>query len=188
MVLHPRTNKSLGSFFRRNGEIRILKVLADTALATVTFSCDEIRVGDGLVPAADQTVPTRPIPALDRLRVERNGKPLGYVIHTRDTAVAVGTGDLVQIDLGQDDGISPGDFLTGFASVVSNHKGLMPAFEYRFYNEVFASSAQHYEDGREYPPLPVATMIVVTTGSHTATVKIVYALREVPVGTLVEVN
>jgi hypothetical protein len=31
-------------------------------------------------------------------------------------------------------------------------------------------------------------MIVVTTQSHSATVKIVYAVREVPVGMMVEVN
>ena len=188
-ILHPRTNKTLGSYYQRNGEVRILKVFPDTALASVTFACDEIRVGDELAPAEYQAVPARQIPALDRLRVERNGKPLGYVIHTRDTAVAVATGDMVQIDLGQEDGLAPGDFLTAFDSVVSNHKGMMPAFDYRFGNEIFASSAQRYDEGsREYPSMPVATMVVVTTQSHSATAKIVYSVREVPVGMMVEVN
>jgi hypothetical protein len=188
-VLHPRTHKSLGSYYKRNGEVRILKVFPDTALASITFACDEIRVGDELAPAEYQAVPARQIPALDRLRVERNGKPLGYVIHTRDTAVAVATGDIVQIDLGQEDGLAPGDFLTAFDSVVSNHKGMMPAFDYQFGNEIFASSAQRYDEGnREYPSMPVATMVVVTTQNHSATVKIVYSVREVPVGMMVEVN
>ncbi len=188
-ILHPRTNKSLGSYYQRNGEVRILKVFPDTALASVTFACDEIRVGDELAPAEYQAVPARQIPAFDRLRVERNGKPLGYVIHTRDTAVAVGAGDMVQIDLGQEDGLAPGDFLTAFDSVVSNHKGMMPAFDYQFGNEIFASSAQRYDEGsKEYPSMPVATMVVVTTQSHSATAKIVYSVREVPVGMMVEVN
>jgi nucleoid-associated protein YgaU len=188
-VLHPRTNKSLGHFYQRNGEVKILKVLPDTALATVTFACDEIRVGDELAPAEYQAVPARPIPALDRLRVERNGKPLGYVVHTRDTSVAVAAGDMVQIDLGQEDGLAPGDFLTAFDAVVSNHKGMMPAFDYQFGNEIFASSSQRYDEGtKEYPSLPVATMVVVTTEGHSATAKIVYSVREVPVGMMVEVN
>ena len=188
-ILHPRTNKTLGSFYKRNGEVRILKVLPDTALATIVFACDEIRVGDELAPAEYQAVPARQMPKLDRLQVERNGKPLGYVIHTRDTSVAVATGDMVQIDLGQEDGLTPGDFLTAFDSVVSNHKGLMPAFDYQFGNEIFASSSQRYDQEKnEYPSIPVATLIVVTTEGHTATAKIVYATREVPVGMMVEVN
>jgi hypothetical protein len=103
--------------------------------------------------------------------------------------VAVATGDMVQIDLGQEDGLTPGDFLTAFDSVVSNHKGLMPAFDYQFGNEIFASSSQRYDQEKnEYPSIPVATLIVVTTEGHTATAKIVYATREVPVGMMVEVN
>jgi hypothetical protein len=66
---------------------------------------------------------------------------------------------------------------------------MMPAFDYQFGNEIFASSAQRYDEGsKEYPSMPVATMVVVTTQSHSATAKIVYSVREVPVGMMVEVN
>jgi hypothetical protein len=188
-VLHPKTDRSLGQFYKRTGEVRVLKVLQDTALAAVTFACDEIRVGDELVAVDLQPVPARPIPPLDRLHVERNGKALGVVVHTRDTAVAVATGDMVQVDLGQEDGIAPGDFLTAFDAVHSNRKNHMPDYHYKFGNEVFSSADLHYDSDRDvFPSMPVATLVVVTTESHTATAKIVYSVREVPVGTLIEVN
>jgi hypothetical protein len=188
-VLHPSTGRTLGEFIRRIGEVRVIKVLADTALATVTFACDEIRVGDSLIAVDVRPVPARPIPAFDRTRVERNGKPTGVVVHTRDTAVAVAAGDLVQIDLGHDDGLASGDFLTAFDAVESNRKGHMPDYHYKFGNEEFSSADLHYDSARTaFPSMPVATLVVVSTESHTATAKIVYSIREVPVGMMVEVN
>jgi len=188
-ILHPVSGRTQGNYYRRAGEVRVLKVLEDTALATVTFACDEIRVGDNLVPVETQTVPTRAIPTLDRLRVERSGKPTGYVIHARDSAVHVATGDMVQVDLGREDGLTPGDFLTAFVEVRADRKHVMPDYHYTYGNQVYARPDLHDDDGREsYPDLPVAQLIVVRAGAHTATAKIVYSLREIGVGSMVEVD
>jgi len=188
-ILHPVSGRTQGNYYQRAGEVRVLKVLEDTALATVTFACDEIRVGDNLVPVETTTVPTRAIPTLDPLGVERNGKPTGYVIHTRDSSVNVATGDMVQVDLGREDGLTPGDFLTAFVPVHADRKHVMPDYRYKYGNEVFSRPDLHQDDGRDtYPDLPVAQMVVVTAGAHTATVKIVYSLREIAVGSMVEMN
>lgn len=187
-VLHPVTGRTQGNYYRRSGEVRVLKVLEDTALATVVFACDEIRVGDNLVPLEKQTVPLRTIPPFDRLRVERNGKPTGYVIHARDSGVHVATGDMVSIDLGSEDGVAPGDFLTAFVAVHADRAHTMPDYHYTYSNMIYRRPDLHDDDGRdEYPSVPVAQLIVVTTAAHTATAKIVYAVREIEVGSMVEV-
>lgn len=188
-VLHPISDSTMGTYYRRTGEVTVIKVLADTAIATVSFACDEIRVGDGLVAVDAQPVTTGPIPPFDRLRVERNGKATGHIIHTRDTIVHAATGDVVQIDLGKEDGISPGDFLTAFADVHSDRKHVMPDYDFKYGNEIFARPDLHQDDDRtDYPAVPVAQMVVMITGDHTATVKIVHAVREVTVGSMVEVD
>jgi len=188
-ILHPVTGRTEGNYYRRAGEVRVLKVLEDTALATVTFACDEVRVGDNLVPVETQTVPDRTIPKLDPLAVERNGKPTGFVIHTKDSAVNVATGAMVQVDLGREDGLAPGDFLTAFAPVHPDRKHVMPEYRYKYGNQIFVRPDLHDDDGRDaYPQLPVAQMIVVTAGAHTATAKIVYSLREISVGSMVEMD
>jgi LysM domain-containing protein len=187
-VLHPVTGRTEGNYYRRSGEVRVLKVLDDTALATVTFACDEIRVGDNLVPVETTTVPNRPIPPFDRLRVERNGKPTGYVIHAKDSAVNPATGDMVQLDLGKEDGVAPGDFLTAFVDVRANRAHSMPDYHYTFNNMVHSRPDLHVDDGRDkYPEVPVGQLIIVTTAAHTSTAKIVYATREIAVGSMVEV-
>ena len=188
-VLHPVSGRTQGNYYRRNGEVTVLKVLADTAIATVSFACDEIRVGDALVPVDSHPVPIRSLPPLDRLRVEPNGKATGHVIHAKDTRVHVAAGDVVQIDLGSEDGLQPGDFLTAFAAVHSDRKHWMPQYEFKYGNEIFSLPDLHQDDSRaDYPPVPVAQLIVVTTGAHNSTAKIVHSLREIWVGTMVEVD
>jgi hypothetical protein len=188
-VLHPITGRTEGVYSKRLGELRILKVLDDTAIATITFACDEMRVGDELKVVDLKEVPEGPMPPFERLRVEPNGKPTGYVIHTKDLAVRVATGDVVSIDLGSEDGVAPGATLTAFAPVVRDRLGHMPDYHFKYQNEVFTSRDAHWDDDRDvYPSLPVAQMIVMTTAEHTATVKVVYSIREFGVGTPVELN
>ena len=43
-----------------------------------------------------------------------NGQPIGHVVDTRDAVTPIGTGTVVFLDLGEDNGLNPGDFLTVF--------------------------------------------------------------------------
>jgi hypothetical protein len=188
-VLHPVTGRTEGIYSKRLGELRVLKVLDDTAIATVTFACDEMRVGDELRAIDLKEVQEGPVPPFDRLRVEPNGKPTGYVIHTKDLAVRAAAGDVVQIDLGSEDGVVPGATLTVFAPVVRDRLGHMPDYHFKYQNEIFTSADLHYDDGRdEFPALPVAQMMIMTTAEHTATAKVIYSVRELTVGSPVEVD
>jgi hypothetical protein len=188
-VMHPLSHSSSGYFVRRLGELRVLKILADTAIAAVTFACDEIRVGNELIAIEHQPVPNRPAPAFDRLRFERNGKAVGWVIHAADTLVRTATGDLVSIDLGREDGLNPGDFLTAFEPMRRGKRPHQSAYHFEHNNMIFESADLHYDDTREeFPAKPVGQMVVVSTASHTSTVKIIHSIAEVHVGTMVEVD
>jgi LysM domain len=188
-VLHPMSDKSEGFYYNRRGGVKILRVLPETAVATITYACDEIRVGNELQVYEAPSIPERPVPRFDRMRFERNGKATGVVIHTKDTVDDVGTGHMVDIDLGQEDGLAPGDFLTAFEPVGRTRRPHQSDYHYKFDGEVFYGTDLHYDnDGKEYPAKPVGQMIVVRTGSHTATAKIIYAVIEMHVGTIVEVD
>jgi hypothetical protein len=43
-----------------------------------------------------------------------NGKILGHIIDVKDQAVPIGTGTIIFLDLGDQNGIVPGDFFTVF--------------------------------------------------------------------------
>jgi hypothetical protein len=188
-VLHPVTGRSEGLYYKRLGELRVLKVLDETSLASVTFACDDIRVGDELVAATYEPVPEGPVPPFDRLAVERNGKPTGFVIHAKDTAVRVVADNIVQIDLGREDGIAPGAFLTAFSAVHKDRRGHMPDYHYQYNSEVYSNIDLHWDEvADEYPSLPIGQMIVISAEPHTATVKILHSVREITVGMLVQVD
>lgn len=188
-VLHPVTGRSEGLYYNRVGELRVLKVLDDTSLASVTFACDEVRVGDELVPATYEPVPEGPLPPFDRLAVERNGKPTGFVIHAKDTAVRLAADNIAQIDLGREDGIAPGAFLTAFSAVHKERTGHMPDYHYQFNNEVYSNIDLHWDEvADEYPSLPIGQLIVISAEPHTATVKILRSVREITVGMMVQVD
>jgi len=188
-VLHPHSDRSQGYYVKRLGEVKVLKVLADTTVGEVTFACDEIRVGDELVAIEYQQVPQRQAPPFDRMRLERNGKPVGYVIHTQDTVAAAATGYLVQIDLGREDGLNPGDFLTAFESIHPGKRPHQADYHFEHKGEIFYGPDLHYDYFRdEYPAKPVGQMVVVSTGTHTSTVKVIHAVSEVHLGTLVEID
>lgn len=188
-VLHPVSEKSEGYYYNRRGGVKILRVLPDTAVATITYACDEIRVGNELQVYEAPNIPERAVPRFDRLRLDRNGKATGVVIHTKDTTDDVGAGHMVDIDLGQEDGIAPGDFLTAFEPVGRARRPHQADYHYAFGGEVFYGTDLHYDnDGKEYPAKPVGQMIVVRTGSHTSTAKIIYSVVEMHIGTMVEVD
>jgi hypothetical protein len=188
-VLHPKSEKSEGFYYNRRGGLRILQVLPETAVASIIYACDEIRVGNELQVYEAPKIPERPVPEFDRMRLERNGKATGFVIHTKDTTKEVGAGHMVDIDLGQEDGLAPGDFLTAFEPVGRARRPHQADYHYTFGGEVLYGTDLHYDnDGKEYPAKPVGQMIVVRTGSHTATAKIIYSVSEMHIGTMVEVN
>jgi hypothetical protein len=79
--------------------------------------------------------------------------------------------------------------MTAFVAVRADRRHVMPDYHYTYGNQIHARPDLHDDDGREeYPSLPVAQLVVVTTGAHTATAKIVHSIREISVGSLVEVD
>ncbi len=104
----------LGTFVREMGQLEVFKVFENTAVAQITFSCDQALLGDLLVP-----IPYREAPLLrtdvdfDRF-LQPSGKPVGRLMMARDGREMVTVNDVVYVDLGSEDKIAPGDYLTIF--------------------------------------------------------------------------
>jgi hypothetical protein len=98
----------------------------------------------------------------------------------------VGTGYLVDIDLGYEDGLKPGDFLKIYLPPEPYDKYRRVKYDYQWNNRRFKSLDER-RDNRNLPPAKIIGQIVVlTTERHTATAKVIYAVREITVGTQVE--
>jgi hypothetical protein len=105
---------TVGRIYMTPGRVRILCAQEKASVAEIVYSCNEVEVGDYVAPFEPIPVPlvrrTRPQGICDT----PNGKAIGHVVDTRDAVTPVGTGTVVFLDLGEQDGLNPGDFLTVF--------------------------------------------------------------------------
>lgn len=112
LVLHPVTKEVVGRHYDYRGQVRILCATEDQATAVITQSCKDAHIGDRLKP-----IPMNPIPLARQTPMPdfcspASGKASGTIVSAQDYAFALGEGTVVQIDLGKDDFVEPGDFLT----------------------------------------------------------------------------
>ncbi len=187
-VHHPVTNKRLGSYYKRLGTVTLVMEHEDTAIGKITMACGEIRTGYDLVPLQVTPIPSMQAPPFDRLDVLQSGKPTGYVVYTMDYVAVAGTGYIVEIDLGYEDGLESGDFLTIFLPK-RPYIGYMD-HEYDFDWGDFRVKSPKIRKSKlkEYPPRIIGQMMVLTTEKRTSTTKIIHAISEVQIGSMVEVN
>jgi hypothetical protein len=101
-----------GRIYMTPGRVRVLCAQERSSITEIIYSCNEVEVGDFVAPFEPLPVPlvrrTRPMTICDT----PNGKPVGHVVDTRDAVTPVGTDTIVFLDLGEQDGLNPGDFLT----------------------------------------------------------------------------
>ncbi len=188
-VFHPVTDKWLGTYVHRAGLVKVLAVQENTAIAQITESCgDRIEVGFELEPAREIPVPEyREVP-FSKLDVEPSGKANGYVVRLQDGRSEAFTGNVVDVDLGSGDGLKPGDILQIYVSSTPPAERRVK-YRYKWKDRLYKSLDLRKEDSDLlYPRKPIGHLMVLTTGEKTSTVKILYTIREVEVGTKVEVR
>jgi nucleoid-associated protein YgaU len=185
-VRHPMTQKLIGFYYKRLGTVQVLAAQEETAIAIISMACDEIRTGYDLVSLTVTPMRSRPAPPFNRIETLDSSKPSGYVVHASDNMERVGTGYLVDIDLGYEDGLKPGDFLKLYLPAEPYDKYRKVKYDYQWNNRRFQSLEERRDD-RSLPPAKIiGQLVVLTTERHTATAKVIYAVREITVGTQVE--
>jgi len=162
LVMHPATGEVLGRQYNYIGQIRILCTDTQPGLsrAIVLEACREINIGARLKPMPQLPIPIARVPELPAWCDPPSGRTSGYIVDSREWDLGLVEGVLVQIDLGSDNQIEPGDFLT-----------------------VFRPSTRS-----DQPRVVLGELGVLTTESKTATAVVLRARREMLVGDQVEVR
>ncbi|HEY8226897.1 MAG TPA: FlgT C-terminal domain-containing protein [Pyrinomonadaceae bacterium] len=110
--VHRSKKGFLGIFVQEVGMLEVVNVKENTSAAQITFSCNSVMLGDLLtrVPLRESP-PVRPEVSLDRFSDPTN-KQRGRVMMARDGREMLTRNDVVYIDLGSEDKVAPGDYLT----------------------------------------------------------------------------
>ena len=106
--------KKLGFYVEEVGAVEVIKVMREVSVARVKTSCSSILLGDLL-----QKTPVRESPlfkkreALD-IYSTPTGKAKGRILMARDGQELLASEQIVYIDLGREDNVQVGDYLTIF--------------------------------------------------------------------------
>ena len=102
----------LGFLVQELGLVEIVKVKNEISIGLVRTSCDNMLLGDLIVPMQQRSLPAmRGKTPLDVFG-EPNGKTTGRIFMARDNQEMLSSEQIVYIDLGAEDNVSVGDYLT----------------------------------------------------------------------------
>jgi len=105
---------NLGIFVQEVGAVEVVKVKNEVSVARIMTSCNAFLLGDLLQPIQQRTSPIfEQRPVLDRFS-ESTGKAMGRIVLARDGQEMLGREQIVYIDLGTEDNVKVGDYLTVF--------------------------------------------------------------------------
>ena len=110
--VHKHKKGFLGIYVQEIGQLQVFKVRENTSAAKITFTCDAALFGDLLAPLPDRESPLQRAELnLDRF-ADPSGKQSGVLMMAKDSREMVTRSDVVYIDLGSEDQVKPGDYLT----------------------------------------------------------------------------
>ncbi len=110
--VHRQKVGFLGTYVQDIGQLEVFKVREETSAAKITFACDQALLGDLIVDLPVRESPMqRPEGNLDRF-ADPTGKQVGRLMMAKDSREMVTRHDIVYIDLGGEDNVKAGDYLT----------------------------------------------------------------------------
>jgi hypothetical protein len=211
-----RKSGSLGVYVQEVARVRVVRVREQVSVAEIVGACDNVLLGDLLRPAARRALPTaRAEVNLDRF-AEPTGKQTGRIVLARDARELLSRDQIVFLDLGAEDNVRVGDYLTIFRprkfgtlveygeEMAQNTRRGFESAEFR--GGKFSNQAQRLKnpDGgtggetvktpeikRRRPEVPrqvVGEVIILHVEGRTATAVITRVVQEVHTGDYVEVQ
>lgn len=106
--------EAIGRFYETPARVRVICAQDTSSIAEIVATCSDVALGDRLLPFEPIPVPLvrrgRPKTSCDT----PNGKPEGHILRIFDRATPAMIESIVYIDLGEEQGLQPGDFLTVF--------------------------------------------------------------------------
>jgi hypothetical protein len=211
-----RKSGALGVYTQEVGRLRVERVRDRVSVARVTVACSDLLLGDLLRPAAGGAVPqARPELSLDRF-AEPTGKQTGRIVLARDGRELVSLDQIVFVDLGGEDGVKVGDYLTVFRpenhgmlaeygdEIAANARRGFQSEEFR--GGEFSVQAQRVKDvdgspygttvktseiKRRRPAVPrkvVGELVILHVEGRTATAVVTRIAQEIHTGDAVEIQ
>jgi hypothetical protein len=161
--------RSLGSAYEDLGKVKVISVTPNGAVAEVMFACGSIVPGDIVLPYQARAIPQyTPRAQFDRF-VLPNGKLAGAITAAANNSGTVGTGRIAYINLGREDGVSPGQRFRIF----------------RIFREQIGGG---FWGPLETPRETVGELVILSTQERSSVAMVVSSRREIALGDGIELK
>jgi hypothetical protein len=192
---------SMGQPYAELGTLRVVDTRNRTAIAQIEMSCGPVMPGDVVTPFVERTT----IPEHGPFRFDRfapkSGKASGRIVMAKDFDTELGTGMKVYMNLGANQGLKTGDYMRAVrsyeadlhddadslsfkASTADDTQRKPPAVEPGMFSKT-KGPAIHVAD---LPRRSVGEIVILSTTPTTSTGMIVFALEDVHIGDVVEMD
>ena len=106
--------RSIGKLYEDLGRVRVQVVKETTAIAQIVHACSSMRNGDILIPYEERPLPEfKPAAAFDPF-APPSGLEQATVVAGKDFPALIGTGHVIYINLGTNQGVKVGDYFRIF--------------------------------------------------------------------------
>jgi hypothetical protein len=177
---------AMGTTYADIGQLRVVHVDAKTSTAEIAMACDPMHRGDILQPLAPRAAPQFHAVKLD-IFAAPSGKKSAMVVTTKDFGTIVGSGKIVYVNLGSEQGVRVGDYFRMFRYQGTHIDTLYQVKNsaYKLYG--FGSTPVAYE-WDNLPRQVLGEGIVLRTGPNSSTVLLTDARQDIYVGDYVELE
>ncbi|HKY34190.1 MAG TPA: LysM peptidoglycan-binding domain-containing protein [Candidatus Polarisedimenticolia bacterium] len=183
VVPHPIFMEDVGDSVRPVGRLRVLAVQPKSATAQIVQACDAVEKGMRLVPYEEIPVPLATPGEFRRYGVQLDVKNAGYIVDSSPDKAAMGAGDIINVDLGADQGLQPGDVLTVFREFGGE---IRFASTDSYIDNQQARAEKHRIEGTldptDYPQAILGQILILRTQKNTATAKVITSTKEMALG------
>ncbi|HSB64108.1 MAG TPA: hypothetical protein VLJ18_08075 [Thermoanaerobaculia bacterium] len=101
-----------GRIYLTPSRLRVICAQERSSIAEISYGCFDTQIGDYIVPFEPIPVPLVRRTQMATMCDVPNGKVIGHIVETRGFVTPVAAHSAVYLDLGEADGLNPGDFLT----------------------------------------------------------------------------
>ncbi len=176
--------KNLGFYVQEVGALEVIEVKPNVSVARVKNSCDNLLLGDLLQPVQQKTSPQfRERPALD-VFAGASGKASGRIFLARGERELLGREQIVYIDLGAEDRVNVGDYLTVFRPL--GKSGFFEKDDRGDFHDV--SFPERDKETRRGLRKVVGEIVILDVKERTATAMITRTAQEIHRGDWVELQ
>jgi len=193
--------KTMGQPYAELGRVRVVDTRNRNTVAKVEFSCSPILPGDLVTPFVEKANVAYHGPMhFDRF-APPNGKPSGRIVLAKDFDTELGTGMKVYLNLGSNQGIKPGDYFRAVRSYEADLHDPVDSLSFKASTEddtqarppsieksMLNSSKGPNIHVADLPRRAVGEIVVLSTTPTTSTGMIVFAMEDVHIGDVVELD